>query len=59
MTRIRFSVFAKNELNDACGWYERQQAGLRYVLRGDEVWVMTVSHQHRLADYWVDRTHGQ
>jgi len=100
MTLIRFSEFAKNELNDACDWYERQQAGLgarfkrdvrestlriaaspllfpvelgevrryvmnrfpftlRYVLRADEVWVMTVSHQHRLPDYWVDRTHDQ
>lgn len=99
MTRIRFSEFAKNELNDAGDWYERQQAGLgtrfrhdvresalriaaapllfpvelenmrryvmtrfpftlRYVLRGDEVWIMTVSHQHRLPDYWVDRNHG-
>jgi hypothetical protein len=28
MTRIRFSEFAKNELNDACDQYERQQAGL-------------------------------
>jgi len=96
MTRIRFAEIAKNELKDACDWYERQQPGLgarfrrdvreatlriaaspllfpieledvrryvmnrfpftlRYVLRGDEVWVMTVSHQHRLPDYWVDR----
>lgn len=28
---------------------------LRYVLRGDEVWVMAVSHQHRSPDYWVDQ----
>lgn len=28
---------------------------LRYVLRGDEVWILTVSHQHRRPDYWVDR----
>ena len=28
---------------------------LRYVLRGDEVWFMTVSHQHRRPDYWVNR----
>jgi len=28
---------------------------LRYVLRGDEVWIMAVSHQHRRPDYWVDR----
>lgn len=28
---------------------------LRYVLRGDEVWVMAVSHQHRRPDYWVER----
>lgn len=32
---------------------------LRYVLRGDEVWVMTVSHQHRHPDYWVDRIQNQ
>lgn len=32
---------------------------LRYLLRGDEVWVVTVSHQHRLPDYWVERTHDQ
>lgn len=94
--RIRFSEAARNELDDACDWFERQQAGLgvrfrnnvrdatlqiarspllfpvelqdvrryvmnkfsytlRYVLRGEEVWVMTVSHQHRRPDYWVDR----
>ena len=28
---------------------------LRYVLRGDDVWIMTVSHQHRSPDYWVER----
>ncbi len=28
---------------------------LRYVLRGEEVWIMTVSHQHRSPDYWVER----
>ncbi len=28
---------------------------LRYVLRGDEVWVLAVSHQHRRPDYWVER----
>ena len=100
MTRIRFSEIARNELKDACDWYERQQAGLgarfrrdvrestlriaaspllfpveledvrryvmnrfpftlRYVLRDDAVWIMTVSHQHRLPDYWVDRTHDR
>ena len=32
---------------------------LRYVLRGDEVWVLTVSHQHRRPDYWVDRMQSQ
>ena len=32
---------------------------LRYVLRGDEVWIMTVSHQHRRPDYWVERTHNR
>jgi len=94
--RIRFSEAARNELDEACDWFDRQQAGLgvrfrnnvreatlqiarspllfsvelqdvrryvmnkfsytlRYVLRGDEVWVMTVSHQHRRPDYWVDR----
>jgi toxin ParE1/3/4 len=28
---------------------------LRYVLRGEDVWIMTVSHQHRSPDYWVER----
>lgn len=28
---------------------------LRYVLRGDEVWVVAVSHHHRRPDYWVER----
>ncbi len=28
---------------------------LRYVLRGDEVWILAVSHQHRRPDYWVER----
>lgn len=32
---------------------------LRYVLRGDEVWVMAVSHQHRRPDYWVERIHNR
>jgi plasmid stabilization system protein ParE len=32
---------------------------LRYVVRGDEVWILTVSHQHRSPDYWVDRTKSQ
>jgi plasmid stabilization system protein ParE len=32
---------------------------LRYVLRGDEVWIMAVSHQHRRPDYWVDRVQNQ
>jgi len=32
---------------------------LRYVLRGDEAWVMTVSHQHRRPDYWVERINNQ
>ena len=31
---------------------------LRYVLRGEEVWVMTVSHQHRHPDYWVERSNS-
>ncbi|MEQ1837540.1 MAG: type II toxin-antitoxin system RelE/ParE family toxin [Candidatus Nitrotoga sp.] len=98
--RIRFSEVARDELNDACDWFEQQQAGLgtrfrgdvreatrliagspllfpveledvrryvmrrfsytlRYVLRGDEVWIMTVSHQHRRPDYWVERTQHQ
>ena len=26
---------------------------LRYVLRGNEVWILAVSHQHRRPDYWV------
>ncbi len=28
---------------------------LRYVVRKDEIWVMTVSHQHRRPDYWIER----
>ncbi|OIN93040.1 MAG: hypothetical protein AUJ20_05425 [Comamonadaceae bacterium CG1_02_60_18] len=28
---------------------------LRYVVRGDEVWIVAVSHQHRHPDYWVER----
>jgi plasmid stabilization system protein ParE len=32
---------------------------LRYVLRGDEVWVLAVSHQHRRPDYWVERINDQ
>ena len=28
---------------------------LRYVLRGDEIWVMAVSHHHRRPDYWVEQ----
>ena len=32
---------------------------LRYVLRGDEVWVVTVSHHHRRPDYWVERINSQ
>lgn len=32
---------------------------LRYVVRGDEVWVMAVSHQHRRPDYWVERINDQ
>ncbi len=35
MTRIRFSEFAKTELNDACDWYERQQTGLGARFRRD------------------------
>lgn len=98
--RIRFSEIAHTELNAACDWYERQQAGLgvrfrrdvrestlriaaspllfpleletvrryvmnrfpftlRYVPRADEVWILAVSHQHRLPDYWVDRIQDQ
>lgn len=97
---IRFAEAANNELNDACDWFEQQQAGLgvrfrdevreatlriarypllfpveledvrryvmnrfpytlRYVLRGDEVWFMAVSHQHRRPDYWVERVQDQ
>jgi plasmid stabilization system protein ParE len=81
MMRIRFAEAANNELNDACDWFEQQQAGLgarfrdevreatlriarfpytlRYVLRGDEVWFMAVSHQHRRPDYWVERIQNQ
>lgn len=32
---------------------------LRYVLRGDEVWVVAVSHHHRRPDYWVERINSQ
>ncbi|MDD5059071.1 MAG: type II toxin-antitoxin system RelE/ParE family toxin [Sideroxydans sp.] len=32
---------------------------LRYVLRGDEVWIVAVSHQHRRPDYWVARAKNQ
>lgn len=28
---------------------------LRYAVRGDLILVVTVSHQHRDPDYWVDR----
>lgn len=28
---------------------------LRYVVRGDEVWIVAVSHQHRRPDYWTER----
>ena len=28
---------------------------LRYVVRGDEVWIVAVSHQHRRPDYWAER----
>jgi len=93
---IHFSNAAKDELNDACEWFQAQQPGLgsrfrnevrkatlqiartpllfpielgevrryvmtsfsytlRYSLRGNEVWIMAVSHQHRRPDYWVDR----
>ncbi len=32
---------------------------LRYVLRGNEVWVVAVSHHHRRPDYWVERINSQ
>jgi plasmid stabilization system protein ParE len=32
---------------------------LRYVLRGEEVWFVAVSHQHRRPDYWVERVNSQ
>ena len=32
---------------------------LRYVLRGDEVWVVAVSHHHRRPDYWAERINNQ
>lgn len=32
---------------------------LRYVVRGDEAWIMAVSHQHRRPDYWVERIDSQ
>ena len=98
--RIRFAEAAKDELNDAIAWYERQQSGLgarfksdvrdaalfiakspllfpvevedirrfvmprfpytlRYTMRSEEVWILTVSHQHRRPDYWVERDKDQ
>ena len=32
---------------------------LRYVLRGEQIWVLAVSHQHRRPDYWVERINSQ
>jgi hypothetical protein len=32
---------------------------LRFVVRGDEIWVVALSHQHRRPDYWVERTKNQ
>lgn len=32
---------------------------LRYVVRGAEVWILAVSHQHRRPDYWVERINSQ
>ena len=29
---------------------------LRYAVRGDLILIVTVSHQHRAPDYWVDRS---
>lgn len=26
---------------------------LRYVVRGEVIWILAVSHQHRRPDYWV------
>ncbi|MDD4912993.1 MAG: type II toxin-antitoxin system RelE/ParE family toxin [Sideroxydans sp.] len=98
--RIRFAEAAHDELNEACEWFDQQQAGLgarfkrevreaalliakapllfpveledvrryvmnrfsytlRYVVRGEEIWILAVSHQHRRPDYWVDRTQEQ
>jgi hypothetical protein len=59
MMQIRFSEIANDELADSCDWYERQQEGLglrfKSAVRGDEVWVVAVSHQHRRPDYWAER----
>ncbi|MHB1117024.1 type II toxin-antitoxin system RelE/ParE family toxin [Sideroxydans sp.] len=33
--RILFAEAAKDELNDACGWYERQQSGLGDRFKSD------------------------
>ena len=33
--QIRFSAAARNELNDACDWYELQQPGLGLRFRND------------------------
>jgi len=32
---------------------------LRYVVRGDAVWIVAVSHQHRRPEYWVERINVQ
>ncbi len=32
---------------------------LRYVLRGEVIWIVAVSHQHRRPDYWVERVQKQ
>ena len=32
---------------------------LRFVVRDEEIWVVTISHQHRRPDHWVERTRNQ
>ena len=57
---VRLPLLFPVELNDVRRYVMNTFSyTLRYVLRGDEVWVLTVSHQHRRPDYWVDRMQSQ
>lgn len=45
------------ELEDVrCYVMNRFSYTLRYMVRGEVIWILAVSHQHRRPDYWVDRT---